>query len=107
MMRALLRHDYKMGMWNTVAMHEIADSLQGKDFAHATTQPLGEPHNIRREAVRDIGEVIDVFIRNHDAFARCRWSQSHERRHAIVSVDEARRRAARDNFAEDARHCGL
>ena len=107
MMRALLRHDDEVRMRDSVAVHEVADALQTKRLAHASSKMLGDPHDVRGQCIGYVREVVDMLAGNDEAFAWCRGLQSHKRRDLIIAINEACRRTAGDDLAENAGHCGL
>jgi len=100
----LLRHDDEVRMRDPVPMHEIADALRGKHRSHSAADTLGDGHDVLREKVWHIREVIDVLLGNDEALARCRRLQRHEGGDQVIVVDEACRRSPSDDVAEDAAH---
>jgi hypothetical protein len=59
---------------------------------------------VGRDRFGNIAEMVDVYVRDDEAFSRRRGLESHERRHELVPVDEAGWRALGDDLTEDARH---
>ena len=45
MIRPLLRNDYEVRVRNTIPVNQIADPLERKNIAHATTDLLGNHHD--------------------------------------------------------------
>ena len=100
----LLRHDDEVRMRDPVAMYEIADALRGEDRSHSAADTLGDGHDVLREKVWHIREVVDVLLGNDEALARCRRLQRHEGGDQVIVVDEACRRSTSDDVTEDAGH---
>ena len=107
MIRAALRHQYQVRVWHAVAVHQISDAFRCEHFAHASADALRKQHDVLGRFIRHIGEVIDVRFRNDEAFTRGGRLNAHECGNGCIFVNETDRRAARENFAEDAAHWGL
>jgi hypothetical protein len=102
--RTLLRHDDQMSVSDAVAVEQKADALERKNRAHSAAGALGDNHDALREIVADVGEVIDVRLGNHEAFAAGGRAQCHECGDGVVFVDDARRGPSCDDFAEYTGH---
>jgi hypothetical protein len=105
MVRALLRNDDDVGMRDAIPVYQISNPLEGKHSSHSPTDGLCNGHDVRRDRVGHVSEMIDMRVGNDNAFPCGRRLQSHEGRDTFVVVHEARRCSFRDDFAEDARHC--
>ena len=105
MVRALLRNDDEVGMRDAIPVYQISNPLEGKHSSHSPTDGLRNGHDVRRDRVGHVSEMIDMRVGNDDAFPCGRRLQSHEGRDTFVVMDEARRCSFRDDFAKDARHC--
>ena len=103
-MRPLLRDDDEVGVCDAVPVYQVADALKRKDLAYAAADALSDGHDVRRQRVRQIGEMVDVTVRNDETFSGRGGLDGHEGRHELVAIDEARRRTLRHDLAEDARH---
>jgi hypothetical protein len=104
MVRALLGYDDEMRVGDSVAVDQVADALHRKDGSHASANTLSDGHDVGRDRFGNIAEMVDVCVRDDEAFSRRRRLESHERRHELVPVDEAGWRALGDDLTEDARH---
>ena len=104
MIRSLLRNNDQVSVRHTVPVNEITHSLEGKNLAHPAPDALRQDHDVFRDVVRKISEVIDMFPGDHEALARSRRLNAHERGNPIILIDEAGGDAVRHDFAEDARH---
>ena len=60
MVRALLGNDDQMGVRDSITVNDIAHSLERKHLTQPPADVLGEGHDLRRDRVGHIGEVIDV-----------------------------------------------
>lgn len=98
--RIVLRHQDQMSMGYTEPVHDHPDSQRRQFLAHPPPNPLRHNHDVGREIVRNVREVVDMFARNHKALARARRPQRHERQSLGVGVDDARLAAPCGNLAE-------
>lgn len=102
--RSLLRDDDEVSVMNAVAVDQVADAFERKPVAHPAAESLGDVHDALRDEIRDVGEMVDVLVRDDETLARRGGLQRHERRNQLVPIDEAGWRAASDDLAEDAAH---
>src|SRR4051812_48580813 len=104
MVLALLRNNDEVGVRDAIPVYQISNPLEGKHSSHSPTDGLRNGHDVRRDHVGHVSEMIDMRVGNDDALPCGRRLQSHESRDAFVAMDEARGRSFGDDFAEDARH---
>jgi len=104
MVRPLLRYQNEVGMRYTVTVNEIADTLEWKCLAHASSELLRDEHDSLRHFIREIDEVVDMCFGNYQAFTGRCWLQRHECSDDIVLVNEACGSLPCDDLAEDTTH---
>lgn len=85
-----LGHDDQMSVSDAVAVGQETDALEGKRGAHTAADALSDDHDALRDFVGDVGEVIDVCLGNHEAFAGGGRAERHERGDGVVCVDYSR-----------------
>ena len=102
--RPLLWDHDEVRVVDAIPVHQISDAFQRKYATHPSPEMLCNDDDSLRDIIREVGEVIDVHLRDDEALTWCRGLQRHERGNDLVFVDEARRRATRDDIAEDAAH---
>jgi hypothetical protein len=103
-MYAVLGNNDQVRVGDAVAMNQVAHTLRGERRAHPATDALSDGHDVCRDRLGNIGEVVYVLVRDHETFARRGRLKRHERRDEFVAMDETGGRSARDDLTEDARH---
>lgn len=63
--RSLLRHQNKVGVRNTKAVHQHTHSERFEDGPHPAADALGDAHDPLRGVVIQVREVVDVGLRDH------------------------------------------
>jgi hypothetical protein len=103
-MGPVLGNDDEMRMRNAEPVDYKAYPVRSEDLSHATADTLCDDHDVRRELIAHVGEVIDVGFGDHEALARCGRLNRHEREHIRIRVDHTRRRIACDDLTEWTAH---
>jgi hypothetical protein len=89
-------------MSDAKAVYQKADAQRIESDSHTATDALGRAHDVDGRVVVEVGEVVDVLFRDHEAFAWRRGSDRHEGHYNIILADNARRALSTNYLTEDA-----
>ena len=104
MVWALLRHDDEVSVSNAVAVHEVPDTLEREGGPHPPSDSLRHGHDARGDMIGAASEIVNLCIRNDEAFTGRSRLQGHKGRDKLVAIYEAGGCAFRNDLAEDAGH---
>ena len=79
MMRSLLRNNDEVRVGHAIPMNQVAYALEVERFPHPSAYRLCQGHDVGRDGIGKVREMVNVLIRDDDALARGSRVQRHER----------------------------
>ena len=92
-------HD-QVGMGNAEPVHHQSDAQGFQRLPDGTRKALRQRHDVDRQRVRNIAEVVDVLFRDQHQLAGVDRADAHEAEARLVLVDPAARGPFGDDLAE-------
>src|SRR6185295_12444424 len=100
----MLRDRDQVGMRYAETMHHHPHPLWVEHLAHPSANLLSNHHYVLSCSIRNVREVVNVLLRNHETFSWVNRSDTHERHEPVILIDNAGGLLVIDNPAEDTGH---